>query len=79
MNRAQLVENIRRKKSVLCVGLDTDPGKIPEEFRKEEDPALAFNKAVIDATRDYAIAYKINTAFYEAQGISGWQTIYQDR
>lgn len=75
MNRAQLVENIFRKKSVLCVGLDTDLSKIPTHLLEEEDPAFAFNKAVIDATKDYAVAYKINTAFYEAQGIVGWQTM----
>jgi orotidine-5'-phosphate decarboxylase len=72
MNREQLVANIFRKKSVLCVGLDTDLSKIPIHLLKEEDPAFAFNKAIIDATKDYTVAYKINTAFYEAQGIKGW-------
>ncbi len=75
MNRTELVENIFRKKSVLCVGLDTDLSKIPQHLLQEEDPAFAFNKAIIDATKDYAVAYKINTAFYEAQGIKGWQTM----
>lgn len=75
MNRKQLVENIFNKKSVLCVGLDTDLAKIPTHLRQEEDPAFAFNKAIIDATKDYAVAYKINTAFYEAQGIKGWATM----
>lgn len=75
MDRSQLVDNIFRKKSVLCVGLDTDLGKIPKHLLTEEDPAFAFNKAIIDATKDYAVAYKINTAFYEAQGIKGWQTM----
>lgn len=75
MNRTQLVENIFRKKSVLCVGLDTDLSKIPAHLLQEEDPAFAFNKAIIDATKDYAVAYKINTAFYEAQGLAGWQTM----
>lgn len=60
---------------MLCVGLDTDLGKIPKHLLAEEDPAFAFNKAIIDATKDQAVAYKINTAFYEAQGISGWQTM----
>lgn len=73
MNRATLVKNIKDKKSVLCVGLDTDIHKIPKHLLKEEDPVLAFNKAIIDATKDYTVAYKINTAFYEAQGILGWE------
>jgi len=72
MNRLQLVENIFKKKSLLCVGLDTDLGKIPRHLLSEEDPVFAFNKAIIDATKDYAVGYKINTAFYEAQGIKGW-------
>ncbi|PZF74119.1 orotidine-5'-phosphate decarboxylase [Taibaiella soli] len=72
MNRAELVKIIREKKSVLCVGLDTDLNKIPKHLLEEEDPAFAFNKAIIDATRDVAVAYKINTAFYEAQGLKGW-------
>jgi orotidine-5'-phosphate decarboxylase len=57
---------------VLCVGLDTDPSKIPAHLNTEEDPVFAFNKAIIDATHPYTVAYKINTAFYEAQGIKGW-------
>lgn len=72
MNRAQLVSEIKRKKSVLCVGLDTDLKKVPAHLFAEEDPVFAFNKAIIDATKDYTIAYKINTAFYEAQGLKGW-------
>lgn len=72
MNRTELVTNIFKKKSVLCVGLDTDLSKIPAHLLQEADPVFEFNKAIIDATRDYAVAYKINTAFYEAQGISGW-------
>ncbi len=75
MNRATLVQAIRDKKSVLCVGLDTDLNKIPKHLLKEENPALAFNKAIIDATKEFAVSYKINTAFYEAQGLKGWQTI----
>lgn len=72
MNRIQLVAAIKEKKSLLCVGLDTDLAKIPEHLLREEDPAFAFNKAIIDATSSYTVAYKINTAFYEAQGIKGW-------
>ena len=75
MNRSQLTSTIFHKKSLLCVGLDTDISKIPTHLLKEEDPVLAFNKAIIDATRDQAVAYKINTAFYEAQGIQGWITM----
>jgi orotidine-5'-phosphate decarboxylase len=75
MNRKALVEAIRTKKSVLCVGLDTDPVKIPPHLRNEPDAVFAFNKAIIDATKEYTVAYKINTAFYEAQGISGWQSL----
>ncbi|RYZ51779.1 MAG: orotidine-5'-phosphate decarboxylase [Sphingobacteriales bacterium] len=75
MNRAQLVRNIREKRSVLCVGLDTDLTKIPAHLLGFEDPAFEFNKQVIDATKGFTVAYKINTAFYEAQGISGWKTM----
>ncbi len=75
MNREALVRIIKEKKSVLCVGLDTDLNKIPQHLLKEEDPAFAFNKAIIDATKGHAVAYKINTAFYEAQGIKGWETM----
>ncbi len=75
MNRKELITAIRDKKSVLCVGLDTDPEKIPNHLFTEEDPVFAFNKAIIDATRDYTVAYKINTAFYEAQGLKGWTSL----
>lgn len=75
MNRTEIVAQIRKKKSVLCVGLDTDLSKIPAHLLQEEDPAFAFNKAIIDATKDYTVAYKINTAFYEAQGLKGWQSM----
>jgi orotidine-5'-phosphate decarboxylase len=68
----QLFENIKRKKSFLCVGLDTDIKKIPEHLLKEEDPIFAFNKAIIDATAPYCIAYKPNLAFYESMGVKGW-------
>jgi orotidine-5'-phosphate decarboxylase len=75
MNRSELVQSIRTKKSVLCVGLDTDPSKIPAHLKAEEDAVFAFNKAIIDATKDYTVAYKINTAFYEAQGLKGWESL----
>ena len=72
MKRTELVENIRRKGSFLCVGLDTDLKKIPQHLLKEEDPIFAFNKAIIDATEPYTIAYKPNLAFYESAGAAGW-------
>lgn len=72
MNKQQLFENIKRKQSFLCVGLDTDINKIPEHLLKEEDPLFAFNKAIIDATADLCIAYKPNLAFYESMGVKGW-------
>lgn len=72
MTREQLVSEIKRKKSFLCVGLDTDITKIPKHLLKEEDPIFAFNKQIIDATHDLAVAYKPNTAFYEAHGVKGW-------
>lgn len=75
MNRNELVEQIRTKQSYLCVGLDTDIAKIPAHLLKEEDPIFAFNKAIIDATLPYCVAYKINTAFYEAQGLKGWAAL----
>ncbi|MBA3829102.1 MAG: orotidine-5'-phosphate decarboxylase [Taibaiella sp.] len=75
MDHSQLVANIRHKRSVLCVGLDTDISKIPRHLLNVEDPVFAFNKAIIDATKDYTVAYKINTAFYEAQGIPGWVSL----
>lgn len=72
MTKEQLFENIQRKQSFLCVGLDTDIKKIPEHLLKEEDPIFAFNKAIIDATQDLCIAYKPNLAFYESLGVKGW-------
>jgi hypothetical protein len=62
MNRSELVAAIRAKKSVLCVGLDTDPSKIPAQLRDQPDGVLRFNKAIIDATKEYAVSYKINRA-----------------
>ncbi|MDD2798906.1 MAG: orotidine-5'-phosphate decarboxylase [Bacteroidales bacterium] len=71
MNKQQLFENIQRKKSFLCVGLDTDIQKIPQHLLSDEDPIFAFNKAIIDATADLCVAYKPNAAFYESIGIKG--------
>ena len=72
MTIQDLINNIRRKQSFLCVGLDTDILKIPQCLMKEDDPIFAFNKAIIDATAEYCIAYKPNLAFYEAMGVKGW-------
>ena len=72
MTREQLFENIKRKRSFLCVGLDTDVKKIPAHLLNEEDPIFSFNKAIIDATAPYCIAYKPNLAFYESLGVKGW-------
>lgn len=71
MTRKDLVENIKRKKSFLCVGLDTDIKKIPAHLLKEEDPIFAFNKAIVNATAPYCVAYKPNLAFYESTGVAG--------
>ncbi|MCO4821121.1 MAG: orotidine-5'-phosphate decarboxylase [Flavobacteriaceae bacterium] len=75
MTTAQLVAQILDKKSFLCIGLDVDLNKIPEHLLVEEDPIFAFNKAIIDATHHLCVAYKPNTAFYEAYGIEGWQSL----
>lgn len=72
MNKQQLFENIKAQKSFLCVGLDTDIKKIPQHLLNEEDPIFAFNKAIIDATAEYCVAYKPNLAFYECMGVKGW-------
>lgn len=71
MNRSELVNQIKTKRSFLCVGLDTDLKKMPEHLLKEENPIFAFNKAIIDATADYCVSYKPNLAFYEAFGVKG--------
>ena len=71
MNRKELFEQIKKKQSFLCVGLDVDLKKVPEHILKEEDPIFAFNKAIIDATAPYCVAYKPNLAFYEAFGVKG--------
>jgi orotidine-5'-phosphate decarboxylase len=75
MTRRHLVEQIKQKRSYLCVGLDTDIQKIPRHLLSAPDPIFAFNKAIIDATKEYCIAYKINTAFYEANGLKGWEAM----
>ncbi|MDE6371730.1 MAG: orotidine-5'-phosphate decarboxylase [Duncaniella sp.] len=75
MDRKQLIENIRKKGSFLCVGLDTDIKKIPEHLRDCDDPIFEFNKAIIDATAPYCVAYKPNTAFYESLGVKGWEAL----
>lgn len=75
MNKRELIQQIKQKESFLCVGLDTDINKIPKHLLKEKDPILEFNKQVIDATQQYAVAYKPNIAFYEALGSKGWETL----
>src|SRR6476469_7523162 len=75
MTRQQLVEQIRSRKSYLIVGLDTDITKIPKHLLSAPDPVFEFNKQIIDATKDHCVGYKINTAFYEALGITGWQAM----
>lgn len=75
MNRQQLIAQIALKKSFLCVGLDTDIKKIPQHLLEFEDPVFEFNKQIIDATKDYCVSYKINTAFYESRGIEGWKSL----
>ena len=75
MKRDQLVENIRRKGSFLCVGLDSDINKLPRHLLSTDDPVYEFNKAIIDATAPYCVAYKPNLAFYEATGAQGWITL----
>ena len=73
MNRNQLIEQIFSKRSYLCVGLDTDIDKIPKHLRQSKDGVFEFNRSIIDATKDVCVAYKINTAFYEARGLKGWE------
>ena len=75
MTRQQLIDNIRRKQTFLCVGLDTDLKKIPRHLLGEDDPVFAFNRAIIDATAPYCIAYKPNIAFYESKGTKGWMAL----
>lgn len=75
MTRKQLIEQIQTKKSYLCVGLDTDIKKIPTHLQSHPNAVFEFNKQIIDATQDLCVAYKINTAFYEAMGVKGWQAM----
>ncbi|MBU2018252.1 MAG: orotidine-5'-phosphate decarboxylase [Bacteroidetes bacterium] len=75
MTKQELVAQIKSKKSFLCVGLDTDMTKIPAHFLEMEDPLFAFNKAIIDATKDFCVAYKPNIAFYECYGPKGWESL----
>ena len=75
MTRKQLVEQIQQKRSYLCVGLDTDITKIPKHLQSHPDAVFEFNRQIIDATKDLCVAYKINTAFYEAMGLKGWETM----
>lgn len=72
MTRSELIATIRRKKSLLCVGLDTEEHLVPEHFRQESHPVRAYNEAIVNATHDVAVAYKLNLAFYEALGDQGW-------
>ena len=75
MNKQQLIEQIKQKKSFLCVGLDTDINKIPQTLQAMDDPIFEFNKQIINKTAEYAVAYKPNTAFYEMYGAKGWQSL----
>ncbi|MHC5309878.1 orotidine-5'-phosphate decarboxylase [Myroides sp. LJL116] len=75
MTTQQLIEQIKSKKSFLCIGLDVDLNKIPKHLLDQEDPIFAFNKAIIDATHDLAVSYKPNIAFYEAYGLKGWESL----
>jgi len=75
MTRTQLIEQIKAKRSFLCVGLDTDINKIPSFLLDYEDPVFEFNKRIIDATHDLCVAYKPNMAFYECRGIKGWESL----
>lgn len=75
MTTEALIQQIHKKNSFLCIGLDVDLEKIPSHLLKEEDPIFAFNKAIIDATHHLAVAYKPNTAFYEAYGLKGWESL----
>ncbi len=79
MNRRELIERIREKKTFLCVGLDPNPAKIPGHILEMDDPIFEFNRRIIDATRDYCVAYKPNTAFYECHGSAGWEALRKTR
>ncbi|NCC72726.1 MAG: orotidine-5'-phosphate decarboxylase [Sphingobacteriia bacterium] len=75
MNREALIEIIKKKQSYLCIGLDSDPAKIPSHLKSSVDPVFEFNKSIIDVTHDLTAAYKLNIAFYESNGIEGWQSL----
>ena len=75
MKRAELIKQIRTKRSFLCVGLDPDLAKIPKHLLELEDPVFEFNKGIIDATKDFCVAYKPNIAFYECHGPKGWESL----
>ncbi len=75
MTRNELIQQIQSKRSYLCVGLDTDISKIPQHLQQQPNAVVAFNKAIIDATKNYCVSYKINTAFYEAMGLKGWEAM----
>ncbi|MAW31527.1 MAG: orotidine-5'-phosphate decarboxylase [Flavobacteriales bacterium] len=75
MNKQKLIEQIKLKKSFLCIGLDTDINKIPKHLLQYEDPVFEFNKSIIDATKDFCVAYKPNIAFYESMGKQGWLSL----
>lgn len=75
MNRNQLISQIKTKKSYLCVGLDSDIKKIPSHLLNAQDPIFEFNQRIIDATEKYTVSYKLNTAFYEALGTKGWESL----
>jgi len=77
MNREQLTELIRQKRSFLCVGLDSDISKIPAHLMESDDPVFEFNRQIIDATLDFTVAYKPNLAFYESRGLEGMQSLYR--
>ncbi len=75
MNKKELIDQIRIKKSFLSIGLDTDISKIPKFLLEFEDPVFEFNKRIIDSTKDLCVAYKPNIAFYEAMGAKGWESL----
>src|SRR5215213_9028974 len=75
MTRQQLIEQIFFKRTYLCVGLDTDIARIPKHLQSHRDAIFEFNRQIIDATKDYCVSYKINTAFYEAEGLKGWEAL----
>ena len=79
MTRAELISLIKEKENYLCVGLDPDPAKMPTHLKGSKDYLFDFNKAIIDATRDYCVAYKPNTAFYESRGLEGWDALQKTR